>query len=96
VDKTLGWIIIYDSPIQTIEFSSNGEYILAKDGNITCKGNYVFESDTTVRLKYSDCLPLIENVETIYKLTPDILIISNRSSSISSFSGRKDKYIKID
>jgi len=37
-----------------------------------------------------------KSVETIYKLTPDTLIISNKSSSISSFSGRKDKYIKID
>jgi len=95
-DHTLGWIIIDDSHIQTIEFNSEGDYTLATDGNITCNGNFVFESDSILRLKPHDCLPLIESVETIYKLTPDTLIFSNRSIGISSFNLRKDKYIKDD
>jgi len=95
-DHTLGWIIIDDSTIQTIEFNSEGDYTLATDGNITCNGNFVFESDSILRLKPHDCLPLIESIETIYKLTADTLIFSNRSISISSFNLRKDKYIKDD
>jgi len=95
-DHTLGWIIIDDSHIQTIKFNSEGDYTMATDGNITCNGNFVFESDSILRLKPHDCLPLIESVETIYKLTPDTLIFSNRSISISSFNLRKDKYIKDD
>lgn len=96
IDHTLGWIIIDDSPIQTIEFSSNGEYSIAIDGNITCKGDFVFENDSNLRLSPNDCLPIIESVETIYNLTPDLLIISNKSISISSFNLRRDKYIKND
>jgi hypothetical protein len=95
-DNTLGWIVIYNSHIQTIEFGSNGEYKLATDGNITCKGKYIFESDSTIKLKPNNCMPLMKSVETIYKLTPDTLIISNKSSSISSFNLRRDKYIRND
>lgn len=95
-DKTYGWIIIEDSLIQTIEFNLNGEYKLATDGNITCKGKYMFVNDSTIKLKPNNCMPLIKSVETIYKLIPDTLIISNKSSSISSSSLRRDKYIRND
>ena len=93
--STLGWIVISDSPIQTIEFSPNEDYQLATDGTTTCNGKYRFESDSTIKLIPNDCILLIESLETIYELTDDTLIISNRSISISS-TIRRDKYIKID
>ena len=95
-DNTLGWIIIPDSPFQTIKFSSNGEYSLASDGNISCNGNFVFESNISIKLSPNDCMPLMESVETIYTLTHDTLTISNKSNSISSFNLRRDKYIKVN
>lgn len=96
VDNTVGWFTIQASPIQTIKFNSNGEYALAVDGNITCNGNFVFEDNKSIKLNPVGCMPLIESVETIYTLTHDTLTISNKSSSISSYSSRKDKYIRIN
>ena len=95
-DNTLGWIVISDSPIQTIEFGSHGEYQLATDGTTTCDGKYMFESDSTIKFNPNNCMPLIRSVETISMLTHDTLIISNKSNSISSFNLRRDKYIRND
>ena len=95
-DQTLGWKTISDSPIQTIEFSSNEEYTLAADGNIICTGNYFFESDSTISLNPNDCFPRERSLETIFKLTSDTLILSNKSMSFLSSRLRKDKYIKTD
>lgn len=92
--STVGWFTPQGSPIQTIKFSSNGNYALAADGNTACNGTFVFESKNSVRMNPSNCMPLMQSVETIYKLTQDTLTISNRSSSVSSFSDRKDKYIR--
>ena len=94
--STVGWFTIQASPIQTIKFNSNGEYALAADGNITCNGSFVFEGNNSIKLKPSGCMPLIESLETIYTLTHDTLTISNKSNSISSFSSRKDKYLRIN
>jgi hypothetical protein len=95
-DNTLGWITIPTSHIQTINFNSNGEYTLASDGNKYCTGNFVFEGNSSIKLKPIGCMPLMESLETIYTLTKDTLTISNKSSSISSFNLRRDKYISIN
>ena len=95
-DKTLGWIVFSDSVIQTIVFGANEDYQLATDGTTTCNGKYMFETDSTIRFKPNNCMPITESVETIHKLSPDTLIISNNSNSISSFNLRRDKYFSID
>lgn len=93
-DKTLGWITVPSSPIQKINFSSNGSYTISADGNITCNGNFAFVSNDKLNLNPNSCMPLMQVTETIYKLTSDSLIISNHSNSISSFNLRQDKYIR--
>lgn len=92
--STNDWFQVQNSPILTIKFNSNGEYGIAADGNTTCSGTYIFESYKSIKMNPSGCMPLGQSVETIYKLTSDTLIISNNSSTISSFNLRKDKYIR--
>ena len=89
-----GWNIIPSSPIQTVKFSSNGTYSITIDGTIQCSGNFQFKNNESISLNPHDCFPLMPSTETILKLTTDTLIISNHSISYSSFSERKDKYIK--
>jgi hypothetical protein len=91
---TEGWFIIQGSPIQTIKFSPNGEYAIAVDGKTTCNGTFALETDKKLSLNPNGCMPLVKSVETIFKLTHDTLIISNTSSSISSYNLRQDKYIR--
>jgi len=95
-DNSSGWITIPASPVQTIKFNSNGRYLLFTDRISTCNGSFVFESSNSLKLLPDGCLPLIESVETIYTLTQDTLTISNKSNSISSYSLRRDKYIRIN
>jgi hypothetical protein len=90
-----GWMTIPASPVQTMKFSSNGEYSLSTDGTTTCTGYFIFEGSNSIKLNPNGCLPLIESLETIYTLTHDTLTISNKSNSLSSYSLTRDKYIRI-
>ena len=91
-----GWMTVPATPIQTIKFSSNGEYYLSTDGTTTCTGYFTFEGSDNIKLNPDGCLPLVESVETIYTLTHDTLIISNKSNSLSSYNLTRDKYIRIN
>jgi hypothetical protein len=95
-DKSTGWMTMPASPVQTINFNSNGKYALATDGIPYCNGSFVFKGDSTIKLVPDGCMPLIESLETIYALTHDTLAISNKSISISSYNLRRDKYIRIN
>ena len=90
-----GWMTVPASPVQTMKFSSNGEYSLSTDGTTTCTGYFIFEGANSIKLNPYGCLPLVESLETIYTLTNDTLTISNKSNSLSSYSLTRDKYIRI-
>jgi hypothetical protein len=88
------WTIVPQTPPQTISFKSNGEYSRAYDGITTCNGTYTFAKNS-LKMDPTGCMPIVESEEMIYLLTTDTLTVSNTSISISSYFGRKDKYIKI-
>ncbi|MCJ7447314.1 MAG: hypothetical protein MUO72_06475 [Bacteroidales bacterium] len=93
-DHTFGWFTVQESPILTTKYNPNGKYAIYADGSTICIGDFVFESSNTLKLNPHDCMPRWQSVETIYKLTPDTLIISNTSNSLSSSRGQIEKYIK--
>jgi hypothetical protein len=95
-DNSTGWMTIQSTPIQTIKFNSNGSYALATDGIPICNGSFAFKGGSSIKFIPEGCMPLIESLETIYTLKIDTLTISNKSSSISSYNLRRDRYIKIN
>lgn len=85
-----------NTDIQTVQFNADGNYQISTNGNPSCNGRFTFETDTTIRMIPNDCMPLMESVEYIKKVTTDTLIITNKSISYSSYLGRVDKYYKIE
>jgi hypothetical protein len=94
-ENPTGWMTVPTSPVQTMKFSSNGEYSLSTDGTTTCTGYFVFEGNNNIKLNPYGCLPLVESLETIYTLTHDTLTISNKSNSLASYNLTRDKFIRI-
>lgn len=87
-----GWKEIPDSSNVIVQFNQSGFYSEFVNGKVNCSGSYQVDKDKNLIINRNGCLPMFSSTETIFTLTQDTLIVSDHSSSISSFSGTMNKY----
>ena len=88
------WFLYPPSQKNTIKFESDYTYSTASHDKISCSGKFEFINKTSIILSPDGCLPRMESVETIYKLTKDTLIITNNQIGYLSYIPL-DKYIRL-